>query len=121
MSELQLTCASILQRRSEGPHLAAEMQQLQIDHYRPGMAIPQQRDAYTVHTLPGIDTAFILALCVVLDDTSFRPTYTGSYTQYGYPYGYYGGPYGYGGFGPYAGVGLGLGLALPLLLTAAWF
>jgi uncharacterized protein YxjI len=115
------TYCQLLKRGANGLELAAEMQQLQLERYQRGAPIPRQRDAYTVHTLPGVDTALALALCVVMDDTSFRQQYPyNSYGPYGYGYGAFG-PYGYGAFGPYAGWGLGMGLALPLLLTAAWF
>ena len=88
--------------------------------------IPSYLDTYVLHTLPGIDSAFMLGVTVALDEALFSPQQYayGPYSRYGYGgYGGYGyGGYGYGGFGYPLGFGLlGAGLlATPFLFGGFW-
>ena len=83
-----------------------------------GQPIPNHIDAYSLHTLPGIDSVFMLAVTVALDESLFSPQQMqpyGPYNRYGY------GGYGYGGFGYGAPLLLGAGLlATPFLLGGFW-
>ncbi|KAL0027510.1 hypothetical protein WJX77_006856 [Trebouxia sp. C0004] len=83
-----------------------------------GQPIPNHIDAYSLHTLPGIDSVFMLAVTVALDESLFSPQQLqpyGPYNRYGY------GGYGYGGFGYGAPLLLGAGLlATPFLLGGFW-
>ena len=87
--------------------------------------IPSHLDTYVLHTLPGIDSVFMLAVTVALDEALFSPQQMayGPYSRYGYGgYGGYGyGGYGYGGFGYGAPLLLGAGLlATPFLFGGFW-
>ena len=81
--------------------------------------IPTRIDAYSLHILPGVDSVFMLAVAVALDEAIF-----GTSQIYGSQFGYGGMPYGgmgyggmgYGGMG-YGGLGYGgLGMGGPMLL-----
>lgn len=77
--------------------------------------IPSHIDSYSLHTLPGIDSLFMLAVTVALDESIFSPQ---QMQPYGYP-GY--GRMGYGGMG-YRGMGyggMGYGYGAPMLLGGA--
>ena len=89
-----------------------------------GDAIPNHLDAYSLHTLPGVDSVFMLAATVALDESILSPS-QGSYGQYGCGTRGYGGM-GYGGMG-YGGMGYGglggmgfggMGYGAPLMLGA---
>ena len=87
--------------------------------------IPSHLDTYVLHTLPGIDSVFMLAVTIALDEAVFSPQQMayGPYSRYGYGgYGGYGyGGYGYGGFGYGAPLLLGAGLlATPFLFGGFW-
>ncbi|KAL3161266.1 hypothetical protein ABBQ38_009627 [Trebouxia sp. C0009 RCD-2024] len=88
-----------------------------------GAPIPNHIDAYSLHTLPGIDSVFMLAVTVALDEALFSPQQMlpyGPYNRYGYGgYGY--GGYGYGGFGYGAPLLLGAGLLAPLVLFGGFW
>lgn len=95
----------------------AELNKIQ-NQIRAGQAIPNHVDAYSLHTLPGIDSVFMLAVTVALDESLFSPQQMlpyGPYNRYGY------GGYGYGGFGYGAPLLLGAGLlATPFLFGGFW-
>ena len=82
--------------------------------------IPSHIDSYSLHTLPGIDSLFMLAVTVALDEAIFSPQHMQSYGYGGYGGMGYGGM-GYGGMG-YGGMGyggLGYGFGAPMLLGGA--
>ena len=87
-------------------------------HIQRGQPIPSHIDSYSLHTLPGIASVFMLAVTVALDEALFSPQQMlpyGPYNRYGY------GGYGYGGFGYGAPLLLGAGLlATPFLLGGFW-
>lgn len=92
----------------------AELNKIQPKPIQRGAPIPSHIDAYSLHTLPGIDSVFMLAVTVALDESLFSPQ---QMMPYGYSrYGY--GGYGYGGYGGYGYGGRGLGYGAPLLLGA---
>lgn len=101
----------------------AEVNKLKTNFQR-GQQLPAYYDAYTVHVLPGVDTVFLLALCVALDEAVFSPMQLATYGPYGrggYGYGYGRGGYGYGGYGYGAPLLLGAGLlATPFLFGGFW-
>lgn len=100
----------------------AELNKIQQNIQR-GAPIPNHIDAYSLHTLPGIDSVFMLAVTVALDEALFSPQQMlpyGPYSRYGYGgYGY--GGYGYGGFGYGAPLLLGAGLLAPLVLFGGFW
>lgn len=93
----------------------AELNKIQ-QNIRRGAPIPSHIDAYSLHTLPGVDSVFMLAVTVALDESLFSPQQMMHYGPYG-RYGY-GGGYGYGGYGGYGYGGRGFGYGAPLLLGA---
>lgn len=102
----------------------AELNKIQQNIQR-GAPIPSHIDAYSLHTLPGVDSVFMLAVTVALDESLFSPQqmmHSGPYGRYGY-----GGGYGYGGYGYGGGLGygapllLGAGLLAPLVLFGGGF
>ena len=101
----------------------AEVNKLQ-NRLQRGQPIPSHYDAYSLHILPGVDTVFLLALCVALDEAVFSPQQYSAYGPYGrggYGYGGYGRGYGYGGYGYGAPLLLGAGLlATPFLFGGFW-
>lgn len=95
----------------------AELNKIQHNIQR-GAPTPTHIDAYSLHTLPGIDSVFMLAVTVALDEALFSPQQMlpyGPYNRYGY------GGYGYGGFGYGAPLLLGAGLLAPLVLFGGFW
>lgn len=107
----------------------AELNKIKPDIKR-DQPIPTNIDAYSLHTMPGIDSVFMLAVTVALDEAIFGVQAYGyggagsmGYGGMGYGgmgYGGYGGGLGYGGMG-YGGMfggpmllggGLGLGAGM---------
>lgn len=95
----------------------AELNKIQHNIQR-NAPIPTHIDAYSLHTLPGVDSVFMLAVTVALDESLFSPQQMlpyGPYNRYGY------GGYGYGGFGYGAPLLLGAGLLAPLVLFGGFW
>ena len=121
MSKLPLMCSGIAQEDGYARPVA-ELNKIQHNIQR-GAPIPSHIDAYSLHTLPGIDSVFMLAVTVALDEALFSPQQVlpyGPYNRYGYGgYGY--GGFGYGGFGYGAPLLLGAGLLAPLVLFGGFW
>ncbi len=99
----------------------AELNKIKPDIKR-GQPIPTNIDAYSLHTMPGIDSVFMLAVTVALDESIFGVQAYGyggagsmGYGGMGYGGMGYGGGLGYGGLG-YGGLGYGGMFGGPMLL-----
>ncbi|KAA6421709.1 MAG: hypothetical protein FRX49_08320 [Trebouxia sp. A1-2] len=96
----------------------AELNKIKPDIKR-GQPIPTNIDAYSLHTMPGIDSVFMLAVTVALDESIFgvQAYGYGGIGSMGYGgMGYGGMGYGYGGGLGYGGLGYGGMFGAPLLL-----
>lgn len=87
----------------------AELNKINQKPIQRGQPRPNYIDSYSLHTLPGIDSVFMLAVTIALDESIFSSQLISS--SYG--------PYGYGGYGYGGGMGYGgMGYGGPMLLGA---